>query len=235
MKISRIIISFLIINSAGIFPLTAHANADEKGMFSDVTSALSEIKNTFNEIKETFAGIGRFFKNISIVTGTIARYVDPRAVLLLFWVLFFSAGFAAIGIPRGKTSFIISLISVDALWILWEKSMNPENWSIAMFVRVNLILLLPYFIFFALRKIVPVLYKKASIAITSRWKVPFLSPIKEKEEAVFLAGQFKDTSEKFLNSLDKDVAGDNCKTVALSGTTRRYMFEIEKIIHRIYK
>lgn len=103
-------------------------------------AGIGEMADTLKEISDLLQGFRSFLSGITLVSETIGF----GTILLIIAVIIFSAGFSAMGVPRGAPSFFTSLVTADALWILWKTSFNagfPEY--SAAFIKSNLIVLSP--------------------------------------------------------------------------------------------
>ena len=106
------------------------------------------IVSELNEIKDFFQSFTDFISTILSIIG-IAGF---QTLVLLFIVMVLSSGFAALGIPRGKVSFFISLTAADIFWIIWESSFKDLSLTFLLrFCRANIILLSPYIIISIIR------------------------------------------------------------------------------------
>lgn len=204
-------------------------------MLDEAASTFAEIRQTVNEIKDTASGLWRFWESISSVVQTIAGLIDPRALALLFFVLLFSAGFAAIGIPRGRASFFISLSLVDALWFAWGKSMNAPMFSYVLgMAGINLYLLLPYIAYLALRRWAPPLAKRAIAAVRSRRESDGRPMPKSRGEVRFLSRRIEEESLELLASLSGDAAECGAEdAIAISDETRDRIGRLRETLEKL--
>ena len=209
-------------------PLPAHGAA----MLEDTAHAFKEIRETINDIRHTAGGIARFLESVSSVAGTIARLIDPRALALLFFVLVFSAGFAAIGIPRGRASFFISLALVDALWFVWGRSMNAELPSYALSMAgANLYLLVPYFSYLVLRRRALPAAGRAFAALCLRRAARKPAG---REEIRRLARRVDDESLGLVASLSRDAAASAVEeAVSISEESRKRITNLRDALDRL--
>ncbi len=209
--------------------------AEGADILSDAASTFAEIRQTFHEIKDTADGVWRFVESISSVVRTISGLVDPRALLLLFFVLLFSAGFAAIGIPRGRASFFISLSLLDALWFTWGKSINADMFSYSLGIAAtNLYLLIPYLSYLVLRRWAPPLAKRALDAARSRRVVADTARPRSREEIRFLSRRVEDECAGLLASLSGDAA--ECGTndaLAVSEESRERIGRLRETLEKL--
>jgi|GEM_PF-663899 len=210
------------------------ATAGGVTVLEDAKSTFSEIRVAINEIRETAGGVWRFLESISSAVRTIARLVDPRALALLFFVLLFSAGFAAIGIPRGRQSFFLSLALADALWFVWGKSMDEEMPSYALSMAlVNLYLLSPYLLYLLLRRSVPPAAGRALAALRRRWTAR-----KPAERGYIrrIARDIDDESLRLIASLSRDLAETGKEeAVTLSGESKGSITRLRDTLDRLYR
>lgn len=200
-------------------------------MLEDTAHAFKEIRETINDIRHTAGGIMRFLESVSSVVVAIARFIDPRALALLFFVLVFSAGFAAIGIPRGRASFFISLALVDTLWFVWGKSINAEMPSYALSMAgANLYLLAPYFSYLVLRRRALPAAGRALTAL--RLRRAARKPA-GREEIRRLARCIDDESLGLVASLARDAACAGEEAVAISEESRKRITNLRDALDRL--
>ncbi|MEJ5362337.1 MAG: hypothetical protein WBK20_15710 [Spirochaetota bacterium] len=111
-----------------------------------------EIIDTYNQIKTTFDGLSRFLDNIYSFIAAISNILGYRAIALFFAIAFTSAGLSAIGFPKGKTSFFISMIIINILWFTWNTSFEIDYiYTISTMLKTNSIILLPYILFLIIK------------------------------------------------------------------------------------
>ncbi|PKL39835.1 MAG: hypothetical protein CVV44_06335 [Spirochaetae bacterium HGW-Spirochaetae-1] len=113
------------------------------------------VPSVIRDIQDLITGINTFISRVSTVTGLVGF----QTILLFISVLIISSGLSAIGLPKGKTVFLLSLAMADTLWILWKDSFNPESLSyLVPVLRANLILLIPLITYILLKAFVPFLF-----------------------------------------------------------------------------
>ncbi|MEW6526639.1 MAG: hypothetical protein AB1444_08245 [Spirochaetota bacterium] len=111
-----------------------------------------EIVDTYNQIKTTFDGLSRFLDNIYSFISAISNLLGYRAIALFFAIAFTSAGLSAIGFPKGKTSFFISMIIINILWFTWNTSFEIDYlYTIGTMLKTNSIILFPYILFLIIK------------------------------------------------------------------------------------
>src|SRR5208337_2441949 len=95
--------------------------------------------------------------NISIISNVIGL----ETVLLFVAVIVFSTGLSALGVPKGRLAFLVSLCTADCLWILWKASMKaalPDY--LPQILKSNLVVLSPFLAVSVLAAVVPLLWGK---------------------------------------------------------------------------
>jgi len=111
-----------------------------------------EIVDTYKQIKTTFDGLSRFLDNIYSFISAISNLLGYRAIALFFAIAFTSAGLSAIGFPKGKTSFFISMIIINILWFTWNTSFEIDYlYTIGTMLKTNSIILFPYILFLIIK------------------------------------------------------------------------------------
>ena len=109
------------------------------------------IVSSLSETKDSIEGLVRFIDTVAAALKTIADMIGFKAVLLFLAILVISGGLTFIGIPRGKTSFFISLIIADLTWLAFEKSLNPQTYGFLItMLHTNVIVLIPFISIFIL-------------------------------------------------------------------------------------
>lgn len=115
--------------------------------FSGISSAIDSFNNTLNDMKifvedtkKTVNSISIFFKKI----GSFIDLIGSSTLLLFISVIFLSSGFSSIGVPKGIAAFLLSLLTADAVWILWEMSFSRGAAEILPgLIKSNLIIFAP--------------------------------------------------------------------------------------------
>lgn len=121
-------------------------------IFNTIPLYAIEIFDTYNQIKTTFDGLSRFLDNIYSFISAISNLLGYRAIALFFAIAFTSAGLSAIGFPKGKTSFFISMIIINILWFTWNSSFEIDYlYTISTMLKTNGIILFPYILFLIIK------------------------------------------------------------------------------------
>ncbi len=121
-------------------------------IFNAIPLYAIEILVTYNHIKTTFDALSRFLDTIYSFMSAISNLLGYRAIALFFAIAFTSGGLSAIGFPKGKTSFFISMIIINILWFTWNKSFKIDYiYTINTMLKTNSIILLPYFLFLIIK------------------------------------------------------------------------------------
>lgn len=112
------------------------------------------VSDTVKEIHRFIEGWNTFFSRLSAVTSLLGF----KTLMLFLAVLIISSGLAAIGIPRGKVSFLAALLLCNLVWIAFKDSFNPGNIAyLGPILRANLTLCMPLILLnggsFAFKKI----------------------------------------------------------------------------------
>lgn len=112
---------------------------------------------TLDELKNTMEGISNFLSRIRTITS-IAGF---STIVLFLFVLFFSAGLTALGIPRGSASLLFSLLVADFFWVLWETSFHQFTPAFMLrMAKANGIILFPLMSLLMIKRFAPVLARK---------------------------------------------------------------------------
>ncbi len=190
-----------------------------------LSSTLEGMQRTFAGVKDTFDGIQRFASGIAAVWRAVSAVIDPRALALLAAVLIVSAGFSALGVPKGRMCFLVSLASVDSLWFLWGRSMNPDSIAfIPGMIETNLYLLLPYFLIVISAHFLPIIIKRALRRFASGL---------DREEAQLLVERFDDESTRARESIMRDISAPEGGRIKLSSASRSHLGELLRVMKKI--
>lgn len=198
---------------------------------------LSGISSTIDNTKDLIEGLNRFIKTIKLVTQRISNIVGFKAVFLFIIVLFFGAGLSYLGIPRGKASFLSSLILADLIWFTWEKSFNPETYSyIFPILKTNLILLIPLFFIYLLNRFAPIISVRIIHRVLSVIKIPFINKgVIDNKKLIDMSERFQEISFQFQKSLFRDILHNRNDKIILSSATNKHIRELEEIIKGFHK
>jgi hypothetical protein len=130
-------------------------------------AGISDISETLQEISNVLKGIYSFISSLSSIP-LLSTTIGFDTILLFIGIVVFTAGFSAIGVPKGKFSFLASLVTADALWVLWKESMKAEfPGYLAPILKSNLIVLTPFILVMIFSAAFPHLWMKFKRSITS--------------------------------------------------------------------
>jgi hypothetical protein len=186
---------------------------------------MTGIISTLREIKDFISGINSFISSIVSVT----KLIGFTTFVLFLFILLLSSGLSAVGIPRGRTSFIVSLLIADSIWIMWFRSFNPDSYDfLAQLGRANLIILLPVIFFAFAAWIFPLL--KGKIKLPGFRKRRGLSG----SETGKLSEEFSHYSRGFQNALVNDIiASHSKKDILLSSETLKYSRKLKGLLDEL--
>lgn len=219
LAIALILITFIIT------PFSPRAAGVAVADIGSLSSTLESIERTFADVKDSLDGIQRFASGIAAVWRAISAVIDPRALALLAAVLIVSAGFSALGVPKGRTCFLVSLVFVNALWLLWGRSMNPDSIAfIPGMIKINIYLLLPYFLIVISAHFLPIIIRRAVRAFGRGL---------DREEAQLLVERFDDESARARESIVRDLSAHEGERIRLSHISRSHLGELLRIIKKI--
>jgi hypothetical protein len=135
-------------------------------------AGISDISESLQEISDILKGIHSFIASLSSIS-IISNIIGLETILLFVSVVVLSTGFSALGVPKGKFSFLISLVTADSLWILWKVSIQAGFPGYFLpIIKSNLIVLSPFLIITILGAMFPLLW--------TRFKRVILSLIRKK-------------------------------------------------------
>ncbi|MFW5860605.1 MAG: hypothetical protein ACOCWZ_00025 [Spirochaetota bacterium] len=196
--------------------------------------SLCGFTDTLRDIKDAISGFSHFIQQITRIVETISDIVGIQVLLLLFFVSIIASGLAAIGVPRGKMSFFLSLILNDCLWVLWNTSFHPHSYAfIYDIARTNLILLSPYLLLLLVRRYWPDIKRfcgKLRDKILSR--PPDIVTLNEFFQ---WKKQYQSLHVSLLESLDNDLARKENDFVTISKETIRSLDSLDASIQHFTK
>ncbi len=176
------------------------------------------------EIIEIVRGVHSFLSGIALISETIGF----ATVLLFLGVILFSAGFTAVGVPKGAPSFIASLLTANILWALWNIALKASPGEcVAAMVRSNLILMAP--------AAALALASLAAVRIRRYLGGLFRSrAVLDGEKAASLLREYQEKSARLSSSLAEDIISSRGgERVPLSGETVTRAGELEEILETI--
>lgn len=190
------------------------------------------LTKTLTETKEVLEGFLRFIGSISAIFKEISNIAGFRVIVLFVSVLLFSAVFSFIGVPKGRISFLLALITVDALWLLWEKSYNRSGDYMTIF-KTNIILLIPVIAFIALKRTLPLFYSRITSILHRKYNL-FKRRLYKKKNIIAILKRYQDCSNEFEKSLIEDILNTADDRITLSQNTNRSLRELDEIV-KIFK
>ncbi|MCX7679436.1 MAG: hypothetical protein N2316_09480 [Spirochaetes bacterium] len=198
------------------------------GFFSDITDVLAAIRDGVADIKRFVESIVRFFETVWHVISFIGSLLGTKLVLLLVGVMIVSGLLSTIGIPRGKFSFVISLLIVNSIWVIGKKSFGLIDFSFIVDVAVaNLILLFPFVAVQLWKKYFPLL-KIKFVRIYARLKKQ--DAVLTIEKALNYFQQYKKIQNEFERAYLDDVKASHKGEVIISEETKQRALEIEGLL-----
>lgn len=176
------------------------------------------------EIIEIVRGLHSFLSGIALISETIGF----ATVLLFLGVILLSAGFTAVGVPKGAPSFIASLLTANILWALWNIALKASPGEcVAAMIRSNLILMAP--------AAAAALAALATVRIRRYLGGLFRSrTVLDGEKAASLLREYQEKSARLSSSLAEDIISSRGgEHVTLSGDTVTRAGELEEILETI--
>jgi hypothetical protein len=123
-------------------------------------AGISEITESLQSISDLLKGIQSFISSLSNIS-IISNVIGLETLLLLAAIIVFSMGLSALGVPKGKLAFLISLCTADFLWILWKVSMKAAlPGYLPQILKSNMVVLLPFLAVTVIARLVPLLWGK---------------------------------------------------------------------------
>ncbi|MDY6967539.1 MAG: hypothetical protein SVR08_02620 [Spirochaetota bacterium] len=197
--------------------------------YAGITSVLSQAKDLFE-------GLYRFFFTTTSAVITVTSFIGFNTLMLLAAVLFFSAGFSVIGVPKGKASFFTSLIFADIIWFIWAVSFDPDSYMflIQMF-NSNLVLLIPFLLLPVLKKVASYLNRKIFSRLLSLLRIPFINKRDaDYEDVINISEKYNEASSHFQKSLLKDLLYNRGEKVVISSATINNIKHLKDVIVRFH-
>lgn len=191
-----------------------------------------EILDAYNQIKLSFEGLSRFLDTIYYFVSAISNFLGYGAIALFFAIAFTSAGLSAIGFPKGKISFFISMAIINILWYTWNTSFKIDySYTLMKMIKTNAIILFPYILFLIIKY-----YKEAikkSINTCFYFVFPFLKKRGiHKQTLQELVKSLNATYTHVMDSLIYDYFNSN-DMIRLSDTSKRTIEQLENILKTI--
>jgi len=201
-------------------------------LFTEKSSSITiaGITSSFDDIKNFISGINTIISGISDIAGTLGF----STIILFMGILIISAGLSAIGIPRGKISFIISLLAADFLWIFFKKSFNPESISYMVpVIKSNVIIILPLLTIFIIKKLNPKIFRP--LFDTARDLFRRDSAVDRKEILVHSRDLSVISQEVQHDLFEQLLQKDHAKGIIISSEVRTKLERMNNIISRLMK
>ena len=204
-------VALLLFGSA--LPLTA-----------EVREPAGDIFGQLGEIVEIVRGVHSFLSGIAIISETIGF----ATVLLFLGVIVFSAGFTAVGVPKGIPSFIVSLVTADILWVLWNIAIKASPGEcVAAMIRSNIIIIAPAVIAAVAARGAARLRRSLGGLVRPR-------ALLDGEQAASLLREYQERSSRLSSALAEDIIfarkGDG---VRLTGKTLDQAGKLGETIEKI--
>ncbi|MBP7738871.1 MAG: hypothetical protein KA369_23070 [Spirochaetes bacterium] len=192
-------------------------------------AGIADISDTLRELTDVMQGIHNVISGFTFISDTIGF----GTILLFIAVIVLSAGYSALGMPRGKASFFSSLATADALWIFWKASFStPPSEYLFSVVRANLIVLCPLIIAAIVSWAAPSLQKKISSRMSSLFrKNKSMGP----SEAAALIDEYQERGARLNRAFLDDIlaSGEAGGAVSLSGETLKRLEELGDTLKKI--
>ncbi|MCX8122697.1 MAG: hypothetical protein N3F66_00860 [Spirochaetes bacterium] len=201
-------------------------------LFTSIPSYSIELFDTYNQIKTTFEGLSRFLDTIYSFISAISNFLGFRAIALFFAIAFTSAGLSAIGFPKGKISFFLSMVIINILWFTWNTSFEIDwIYTIATMLKTNGILLFPYIAFLVIKHYKDTIIKSASKIF--HFIFPFLKKEGiQKHSFIELIKSINVLYTGVVNSLINDYFKSDT-TIKLSDDSIKTIEQLEKLLQKL--
>ncbi len=192
-------------------------------------AGIADISDTLRELTDVMQGIHNVLSGFSFISDTIGF----GTIVLFIVVIILSAGYSALGMARGKASFLSSLVTADALWIFWKISFNiPPSDYLFSIARANLIVLCPLIIVAIISRAAPRLRKKINLSLSNHMdnKKTMGAP-----GAAALLEEYQERGARLNRSFLDDIlaSGGTGDPTRLSVETRKRLEELRDTLDRI--
>jgi hypothetical protein len=189
--------------------------------------SLADITDALQKISDFMQGINSFLAGIAFISETIGF----GTVLLCIAVIVLSAGYSAVGLPKGKASFLAALITADSIWVMWEISFKaPAADCIFPLVRSNLIVLSPLAAVAILKRLAPSLVPKIKRIFPS---LPRKKKHMDTHAFLSLYDEYQAQSAGLNRSmLDDILAARDGNRVSLSTETRMNIHKMKRTLEK---
>lgn len=222
-----------LVLSASLLNAVNYSHPGPATVACDLGSFVDGIRDSIEGIREGISGVVKFVESVTGLVKTIASLAGIEAVLLLLGVAAISSLIGLMGVPRGKTAFLLSLGCADALWVTWHASFGPlDAGFIAMVVKTNLILLAPLGVIALAARYGPVLGRIAAGAF--RRVFPSRGGY-GRDEMVEIFERYKDLHAGLEKSLLRDIIRAGEGKVKLSRGTRLLAGEVSRLSRELEK
>jgi len=190
---------------------------------------MTDIAASLKELSDILQGIHSFLSGVTFISQTIGF----GTIVLFMAVLLFSAGYSALGMPRGKSSFLSALVTADVIWAAWKVSLNaPLSDCLVPMIKANLIVLCPLIIAAAMSRAFPAAGRMFGAALSSLFK---RKKRIDARGAAGLFGEYRERSARLDKAMLEDIiaAGREVKSVSLSTETRKCAEELRDTLAKI--
>ena len=222
-----------LVLSASLLNAVKTGHAVSGPVACDLGSFVDGIRESIDGIREGITGVVKFVESVTGLVKIIASLAGIEAVLLLLGVAAISSIIGLVGMPRGKTSFLVSLGCADALWVTWHASFGPiDAVFISSVVKTNLILLAPLGVIALAARYGPVLGRLA--AGVFRRVFPARSGY-GRDEMVEIFEKYKDLHAGLEKALLRDILRAGEGKVKLSPGTRLLAGEAARLSRELEK
>lgn len=194
-----------------------------------IHAGLAEMTDSLREVADAMQGIHTVLSGFSFISQTIGF----GTILLFVAVIVFSAGYAAVGVPRGKPSFFLSLVTADALWFFWKMSSNtPVSEYCSSMVKANLIVLCPLVMVAIISRAFPIMLLKIRTRVPSSLRG---KRIIGADTAAALCGECQTRSAQLSRAFTEDIlaSGRTGAPVRISAATRESTQLLRETLEKI--
>jgi hypothetical protein len=226
----NLLISLLLVFSVTNIIAPSGQNVLQSGFTSAVEEAANAIK-----------GFGRFIDSLRSMIDVISTVISLEVLLLFIAAALIGFGLSFLGIPKGKFSFLCSIIIADIFWYIWSKSFNPEFSDlisrIFVIIKTNIIILIPFLIVclfqnpFLSKKVIPKFF--SFVKSVFRKKTSGSIDIKDLAR---ISDELNKSFALFNKSLINDLLnGKKDGRTEISSETLVYRKEIETVLGKLNK
>ena len=217
-------------NGAGIIlvPALLFYGNNSRGSFAGARLAgISDLSESLREISDILKGLRSFIESLSSIS-IVSNIIGLETFLLFVSVVVLSIVFSALGVPKGRFSFLLSLVTADSLWILWKASMKAgfPGYLIPI-IKSNLVVLSPFLIVTILGAAFPLLWTKSKRALSSLIRT---KRTMDRKKLLALYDEYQMQSSALAHAVSEILATEGAERATLSRELQRSIEDVKSTL-----